>query len=195
MENRKSKREAIIFSALEIFERDGFHKAKVEDIAKGANVGKGTIYEYFDSKRDLFYQMVKSMMDKYFDLVQNVVEENIDPISKLHNLVKLQLELTSKHANLGHIIQVEAIKSGIRKDLKLVFIEFRRKQINIVEKILEEGIEAKLFKKVNTYMAALFFLGGSVQFAFDQNVVEKCGGDKTELDMEEFVNTFLKGVM
>lgn len=196
MENKKSKREAIIYSALKIFERDGFHKAKVEEIAKGANVGKGTIYEYFDSKKDLFCQMVKYMMDKYIDIIKEVVEEDVDPIKKLHNLLKLQLELTKIHGSLGHMIQVQVIKSGIGKDLKPIFMEFRRNQIHVLQEIIEEGIQAKVFKNVDTYMAALFFIGGANQFAFEQNFMADCwgqGNDEIKLDVEEFIDAFLTG--
>lgn len=200
MENRKSKRDTIIFSALEIFERDGFHKAKVEDIAKGANVGKGTIYEYFDSKKDLFFQMVKNMIDIYFEMIKQIADEKIDPITKFKKLIKLQIELTRKHGNLGHVIQVEVIKSGMKKDLKVVFFEFRKKQIELVQKILDEGIETGLFKKGNTYMAALFFIGGINQFAFEKNHAILCGSDgeysdDKELDIDEFVNVFLRGLV
>lgn len=194
MENKKNKREAIIDSALEIFGRDGFHKAKVEEIARGANVGKGTIYEYFDSKKDLFYQMVKSMVDRYYNKMLKAVSKDIDPINKLHNLFKLQLESKRFHGNLGYVIHVEAIKSGIGKDLKALYIELRSKQIKLIEEILEEGIEAKLFKKGNTYIAALYFIGGINQFDFELNHIDK-GSNKKKLDTEKFINTFLNGVM
>lgn len=197
MENKKNKREAIIYSALEMFERDGFHKTKVEEIAKGANVGKGTIYEYFDSKKDLFCEMIKFMMDRYIDIIKDVVEEDVDPITKFHNLLKLQLELTKIHGSLGHMIQVQVIKSGIGKDLKPIFLEFRRKQIHVIEEIIREGIQSDLFKNIDTYMAALFFIGGSNQFAFEQNFMADCWDEyknEIKLDVEEFINAFLTGI-
>ncbi|WP_432662392.1 TetR/AcrR family transcriptional regulator [Wukongibacter baidiensis] len=194
MDNKKKKREAIIFSALAIFERDGFHKAKVEDIAKGANVGKGTIYEYFKSKKDLFYQMVKSLMNMYFEQIQSVAEENVDPISSLEELTKLQLDTECKHGSLGHVIHVEAIKSGIGKDLKDVYIEFRSKQIKLIQGIINKGIESGIFKEVDTDMAALFFIGGVNQFAFEVNHLNKyeC---KKDVDIKKFLDAFLKGVL
>ncbi len=194
MENKKKKRETIIFSALEVFERDGFNKAKVEDIAKGANVGKGTIYEYFKSKKDLFYEMVKSIMDIYFEKIQWIAEENVDPISRFENLIKFQLDSGRKHGNLGHVIHVEAIKSGIGKDLKEVYIEFRGKQIKLIQGILYKGIESGVFKKVDTHMAALFFIGGVDQFAFEVNHLDK-EGCKKDVEIKKFVDTFLKGVI
>lgn len=197
MENKKSKREAIIYSALKMFERDGFHKTKVEEIAKGANVGKGTIYEYFDSKKDLFCQMVKHMMDKYIDIMKEVIEEEVDVITKLHNLLKLQLELTKVHGSLGHMIQVQVIKSGVGKELKPIFIEFRRKQIYIIEEIIKEGIDAGLFKDIDTYIASLFFIGGSNQFAFEQSFMANCCDvykGEIKLDVEGFIDAFLTGI-
>ncbi|WP_432406624.1 TetR/AcrR family transcriptional regulator [Wukongibacter sp. M2B1] len=194
MKNKKNKREAIIFSALEVFERDGFHKAKVEEIAKGANVGKGTIYEYFKSKKDLFYQMVKSIMSMYFEKIRNVAEEDIDPIIRFENLIKFQLGAERRHGNLGHVIHIEAIKSGIGKELKEIYIEFRSKQIKLIQAIINKGIESSVFKEVDTYMAALFFLGGVNQFVLDINHINE---DKNteELEIKKLLDTFLKGVM
>jgi TetR/AcrR family fatty acid metabolism transcriptional regulator len=197
MENKKSKREAIIYSALKMFERDGFHKTKVEEIAKGANVGKGTIYEYFDSKKDLFCQMVKYMMDKYIDIMKEAVEEEVDAVTKLHNLLKLQLKLTDAHGSIGHMIQVQVIKSGVGEQLKPMFIEFRRKQIDVIEEVIKDGIEAGLFKSADTYMAALFFIGGSNQFAFEKSFMANfCDEYKSEikLDARGFIDAFLMGI-
>jgi len=194
MENRKSKRKAIIYSALEIFERDGFHKAKVEEIAKRANVGKGTIYEYFDSKKDLFYQMVKSIIEIYFGELEKAAQEDIDPITKFERLIKLQLKTMEEHGNLVHVIQVEAIKNGMGKDFKEIFIEFRRKQIDLIEKVIQEGIESKMFKKVDTFMAALLFIGGVTQFAFEEIHVGS-HGDRKKMKAKDFVDTFIKGLV
>ena len=48
-----SKRQAIITAATEAFARDGFANARISDIAAAAQIGKGTVYEYFPSKEEL----------------------------------------------------------------------------------------------------------------------------------------------
>lgn len=194
MENRKNKRKVILRSALEIFERDGFYKAKVEEIAKGANVGKGTIYEYFDSKKDLFYKMVKNIMEEYFEKLQSVVQENVDPISKFENLLKLQLKLMQEHGNLVQVIQVETIKNGMGKAFREIFIDFRERQIALIEEVIKDGIESKMFKKVNTFMAALLFIGGVTQFAFEE-IHGEDNNSRKKMDAKEFVATFIKGLI
>ena len=46
------RREGIVQAALTIFDRDGFKAAKMVDIAREAQVAKGTLYIYFDTKVD-----------------------------------------------------------------------------------------------------------------------------------------------
>src|SRR5262249_2494295 len=51
-------RRRILDAASEAFARHGFKKTSIDDVAKAASVGKGTVYLVCDSKEDLFYQVV-----------------------------------------------------------------------------------------------------------------------------------------
>jgi AcrR family transcriptional regulator len=54
----QAKKECILVAAAKAFARFGLKKASVEEIAREAGVGKGTIYLAAESKEDLFYQSV-----------------------------------------------------------------------------------------------------------------------------------------
>ena len=47
---KQNKRELILAAAQEIFFAKGYYNTTSEEIAKRAGVGKGTLYQYFDSK-------------------------------------------------------------------------------------------------------------------------------------------------
>lgn len=68
MAEKNQKRIDILTSARALFKENGFHNTKMEDIALKAGVGKGTLYEYFKNKQDMFdetcVEYVKSMHDK-----------------------------------------------------------------------------------------------------------------------------------
>lgn len=49
------KKIRIIEAAAAIFAQKGYAGASIADIAVNAAIGKGTVYEYFDSKEDLFF--------------------------------------------------------------------------------------------------------------------------------------------
>ena len=53
-----SKRECVLIEAAKIFARFGFKKTSIDDIAKEAGVGKGTVYLAAESKEELFYQVL-----------------------------------------------------------------------------------------------------------------------------------------
>ncbi len=53
-EVRKSRREAIMDAAMAVLGTSGLDRASVEDIARSAGIGKGTIYLYFKSKEEIF---------------------------------------------------------------------------------------------------------------------------------------------
>jgi AcrR family transcriptional regulator len=57
-------RELLVSSARFIFERDGFHDARIVDIAAAAKVGVGTFYRHFPSKVDLFCAVIAHTFDE-----------------------------------------------------------------------------------------------------------------------------------
>lgn len=59
MEKDGEKRARIIEAAIEVFCRAGFDGASVAEIAAKADVGKGTLYLYFDSKVSLFQEVYR----------------------------------------------------------------------------------------------------------------------------------------
>ena len=54
-ETRKAEsRRRILESARDVFFRDGFMAANLDEVADKAGVAKGTLYRYFESKADLY---------------------------------------------------------------------------------------------------------------------------------------------
>ena len=64
--NKKEKREKILEAAISVFAKKGTAKTKTADIAEAAQIGKGTIYEYFQSKDEIimaaFYYVIKKYL-------------------------------------------------------------------------------------------------------------------------------------
>ena len=62
--DKAKKRDAILNAAMVVFSREGYHRAKMEAVAKEAGIGKGTVYEYFRSKTDLFLALHEHMVSE-----------------------------------------------------------------------------------------------------------------------------------
>lgn len=64
---KMGKREVILESAVKVFSGKGYHNTRMEEIAATAGIGKGTIYEYFDSKLQLFQAMMENSLEVYYE--------------------------------------------------------------------------------------------------------------------------------
>jgi len=56
------RREAILAAALDEFSSRGFEAARLDDVARRADVAKGTIYLYFRDKDSLFQELIRAML-------------------------------------------------------------------------------------------------------------------------------------
>ena len=65
MKARERKAEEIIKAAVRVFSEYGFDSAKMEYIAREAGIGKGTIYEYFTSKDQLFEKIIIYSIEQF----------------------------------------------------------------------------------------------------------------------------------
>ncbi|MFX1342535.1 MAG: TetR/AcrR family transcriptional regulator, partial [Promethearchaeota archaeon] len=72
----------IVDAAIQVFAEKGYHQAKMTDIAKKLGVSKGTIYQYFKSKEDLFKAVVQIPLEK-------VREEPIAELLESGNLLDI----------------------------------------------------------------------------------------------------------
>ena len=62
MARSAARRDAILSAALEEFSASGFEATRLDDVAKRANVAKGTIYLYFRDKESLFQELIRTML-------------------------------------------------------------------------------------------------------------------------------------
>jgi AcrR family transcriptional regulator len=77
------KRRRIFDAASEVIMRKGYDATTMEEIALGAAVGKGTLYNFFASKEDLFFSLVMEGFERIRELVDAEVEPFEDPWKRL----------------------------------------------------------------------------------------------------------------
>ena len=62
--SRDEKKTLIIRAAAGVFAEKGFVKTLMAEVAAAAGIGKGTVYEYFRSKDDLFFAVYESVIQE-----------------------------------------------------------------------------------------------------------------------------------
>ena len=83
MPKDEQKRERILRAAVKIFSLTGLDKGTIASVAKEAGIGKGTIYEYFSSKEDIFIAIFDMFFAKMMPGIQELVDGPLTPVQKL----------------------------------------------------------------------------------------------------------------
>lgn len=136
-------RTAILEAATEVFSRFGFKKASVDDIARRAGIGKGTVYLHFGSKEELFATVARDTWGRVFEEIRAALRQARTPDAKLRAYCRGRLEQVAAIArtlNVDETIALEAMEAA-----RPFVHEFREKELKLVESILAEGNEAKVF--------------------------------------------------
>ncbi|MCD4828626.1 MAG: TetR/AcrR family transcriptional regulator [Candidatus Cloacimonetes bacterium] len=94
------KKERIAQAALEVFKKYGYHKTSIADIAKEAGLGKGTIYYYFDSKEDIYVEILGNQAETTFRRLEEQLRQEKDVREKLRLLFIKPVKLLSESAPL-----------------------------------------------------------------------------------------------
>jgi AcrR family transcriptional regulator len=94
---RHEKREMILEKALELFAETGFHSTSISQIAKRADISKGLIYNYFESKKEILENIIATGFNSIF---QNVNINEILTKEEFARFINANFQLL--HENIKH---------------------------------------------------------------------------------------------
>lgn len=152
------KRSMLLKAAADIFSKKGFHNAKIGEIAEAAGVGKGTVYEYFPSKNQLFQEVIKHSLSTYKDMISDEIGRFDDPVDKLKAVVYMHMRFLEAHKNLAKIVADNP--GGISEDTKEQVLRLKHQATAKIRSVISEGIERGCFKNIDPKVAGQMFLGG-----------------------------------
>lgn len=146
------RKEQILAAALPIFARNGFRRTKIDQIADSLSIGKGTIYRYFDDKKDLFLavyqQAMAELRQRFFENVVPVA----DPPKKVAAAVKTFFEF---FANNPELIEIQMqVRSEFKDEYSRIYKEMYSDYIVRIQQNLRNGIEQGLFRNLDVEKTA-----------------------------------------
>lgn len=159
--DKEAKRAEILRAALPVLAGQGVHSFKMIDVAIEAGVGKGTLYEYFDSKEALIKAAFTQLMADYVEFVSVEVEQQSDPLKQIQKLLELSCRFfAAEEARLELLLDLWA--SGSRKSSAHSFLDgidplYRESRIWL-SGIIKQGIKQGRFRKVDPLLAASLVL-------------------------------------
>ena len=147
---RTDKNKRIIDAAVMVFAQKGYASATIADIAASAEIGKGTIYEYFDSKEDLFFAVFEWFKIKTRDAAKvNIavlggsaakrLEALSDSFMGMWHEIKDVFTLTMEFWAASSSAQMQ---DRFKANFRNTYQEFR----DVVASLIQDGIERGEFR-------------------------------------------------
>jgi AcrR family transcriptional regulator len=158
---RQSKRERIMQIAEKLFASKRFHEITLDEIVREARVGKGTIYTYFQSKDDLFFQVATSGFEELCDLLQRRVAESAPFAEQLRQACQAVSAFFAGRRHLFRMMQAENARMSLcRGRLHERWIQKRHLLAQSLGKILRRGqIDGLVRQDLPAETLAILLLG------------------------------------
>ncbi|MFN4218094.1 MAG: TetR/AcrR family transcriptional regulator [Candidatus Bipolaricaulia bacterium] len=151
-------------AALHIFAAKGLQEATMDEIAKAAGMGKGTIYYYFDSKETLIEELLCSLADRYFQNLLEGTDAFTDPLAIAERVMTNLLEHYARQPELFQVMQmILAAPGGGPPRARKVFAAKHREWLALLkgetaELLAARGLPVESFVDfIGTYAHGLLF--------------------------------------
>ena len=149
--DKEIKTQKITRAALTLFSEKGYAATNVGQIARAAGIGKGTVYEYFKTKADIFVSAIREWTNRFEERLLQHLADIDDPIQRLYAIADMNIRLVdpldSATAQLSvDFIQQSLLENGILFKRRYLLKEMHAGQCRILEDILLDGISKGLFR-------------------------------------------------
>src|SRR5258708_6920171 len=120
---RERRREEILVAATQLFAGQGFSDADTQDLADRLGVGKGTLYRYFRTKRELFLAAADRVMRELRLAIDAKMLAVADPLEGIAQAVRTYLDFFATHPEFVELLMQERAQFKDRK--KPTYFEHR----------------------------------------------------------------------
>jgi len=174
---REENKRFILKAAEKIFARKGYSLATMDEIAEEAQFSKATLYQYFRSKSEIFFEIIYKSFEEVYQKTKKVQLMKISAEKKLRELIYYMGSYYHKKKNIARIVIME--KSLMKKLLHVdpreqtasssphppipVYFKAKLNEIfQIMCGIIQEGVKTGEFRKVDVQDAS-FILGAMIR--------------------------------
>ena len=190
----ETRRSQILMGAAQVFTQKGYHKATTKEIAQAAGVSEGTIYNYFENKRDILVAMVDAIG---MQSVRRVMDEHApdEPREFLMAVLRDRYELAQ---NFGaHMLPIIAEMFTDAELRETVYNQLAMPLASSIEKYIQTDIDTGRFRPVDPIIATRAFVGAIfVNFALKlSNLDPRYKQISPETLFEQIISILLDGLL
>lgn len=157
-------RQQLLSAAADEFAREGYNGANINRISQSAGFAKGTIYNYFPSKRALMDALIDEFAIKHLDYIVEQVRKVGDPLVRLERFFEAGFAFVAQNLSPGRVIinTLYGPDAEFKAHLGRVYTPMFH---FVSQEILLPGIQQGVFRQVEPFPAAGFLMTIYLGFA------------------------------
>ncbi len=168
------RQQQILACAKRVFAKHGFHAANISHICEAAGIGRGTLYQYFTSKRSVLQAILRGTLDRVRALMerQEALMPSFAPPAKITRSAAIEfsarglrelLEVVFDDEDTLRILLREAV--GLDVEVEKTLGEIDETLIAIVERQLVASQRAGFVRELDAHAVATMVVGGVEKLA------------------------------
>ena len=147
---KRARQQDILKAARELFAAKGFRDTTLDEIAQKAEFGKGTLYNYFASKEDIFHAIIDQAIENSIAMAHECVDSDGDVRTKLTRYAQASMLYIRDNGELLHAIFVE-LQGGRRSEASRLkdIVKRSREATDVVGDMLQREMDAGTIRQGN----------------------------------------------
>jgi len=106
----------VLDAAWDVFAQQSYDATTVEDIARGAEISVGTLYQLFRSKEDIYRELLNRQQRRFFEVVGEHVDRAATPIEQVYATIRAHMELFAEYRKQWKLYL--SASSGFSREIK-----------------------------------------------------------------------------
>ena len=142
------RKKLILKSARTLFFKKGFNNVTVDEIAKSSELGKGSIYLYFNSKEEIYAQILLNDIEDFNQQVFVLLNKKKIAADLLVEFSEIYVDFFFNDGELFRILMtymLQPAKMNLTEKLNSQILTANARSIDVIGKILQLGVSSNEF--------------------------------------------------
>lgn len=157
-EKKAASRRRILDAAREVFFRDGYASASLDEVAERANVAKGTLYRHVESKAELYLAVLTENGERFLEeMRQSVGAGHLSALDKLRSIGEFYFDYWTRYPQYFSIFWAVRNQNLIGQLPAKIVEEVSRLwglPLHVLESVIEEGVRSGEFVECDPWVTA-----------------------------------------
>lgn len=197
---KEQRKIAILKASQQLFFKKGYQSVSVESIARKAQISKGTVYLYFNSKEEIYAQILLNDIKEFSEKVSDIIDKDESAADMLRKFSDVYVDFFLNDRELFRIMMSFMLRAdhlNFSDEMNKHMIRTTNKSVEVVDRILGHGFETGEFYSKEDLMKGRNIVWGLLNGVISLHLFtgkESTREDRIRSNVKEALDVIIKGL-